>query len=160
MARLGYRVAFFADSDRPISPDCSSLKLAGIEVIRWEGEVSTEQRIAHDIPWTALQEIVNLAIEEHEPASVLGAVKDKLGERNRSIEPEVASWLSDGIDQERIRQAIGEAAMANEKTKRRGWFKRRDRGEALGLIIAKSLDQIQNTDLAKKLGQLETWCYG
>ncbi|MEW6229513.1 MAG: ATP-binding protein, partial [Bacillota bacterium] len=49
-ARLGYRVVFFGDSDKAITPNPHELRAAGADVLLWDGNMTTEQRIATDVP--------------------------------------------------------------------------------------------------------------
>ena len=61
LASLGYRTAYLGDSDVPINPDETELKAAGVRVIQWAENCAIEQRLCLDLPWSALQELVNLA---------------------------------------------------------------------------------------------------
>ncbi len=54
-----------------------------------------------------------------------------------------------------VREAFGEAA----KHKDAAWFKRMDKGIALGKMLACYLDQMQATPTIPTLLTLEKWCY-
>lgn len=67
LAKLGYRVAYFGDSDRDLNPSESEMQAAGVEaVFLWEGKVEIERRLCFDLPLDALKELINLAVELNE----------------------------------------------------------------------------------------------
>lgn len=153
LASLGYIVALLADSDTALSPDVEALQAAGVKVIQWSGTVSTEERVALDLPLVKLSQVLNLAIRWISEDSVLDSVCHQLGNNRRTIGNNIESWLSNGIPHGSIRTAIGTAAKEKE------WFKRIDVAEELGEIIARTLPTIQASDLSQKLTQLAGWAY-
>ena len=58
LAGLDYGVALLADSDKPLDPDEETLKGKGIDVFTWDGSVSIEERIALDLPWVGVMEML------------------------------------------------------------------------------------------------------
>lgn len=165
LAELSYEVAYFGDSDEPIDPDKNTLDLLGVRVLLWTGQVSVEQRICLDLPWDALQEVIDLAIEirgeitEDAEQSVLSRVANKLGWSGNSLNREINNWLSNGFDEVAIRKAIGDAAKGNNNKKAKGWFKEIAAGHSLGRIVARALPKIPDSALAKGLKELEDWIY-
>ncbi len=157
LSALGYQIAYFADSDRLISPTGEELTQAGICVIRWQGQVSTEKRIFLDLPWEFVQQAFNLAIEEHGSESVVAAAACQLKLDPRLLSENLSSWASQGIDGQEIRKALGSAAKGCGR--RPPWYKRTDRAARLADILHQSLPRITTSDLCAKLSLLENWCY-
>jgi len=153
--RLGYGVAYFGDSDQPISPDRQELESRGIHVVLWEGNASTEERIALDLPWHDLQQLVDSAIDEHGEQPVLSAISQRLGPTIVALGSSLNSWEAKGSSQEGIRRAIGKTA----KSAKHGWFKDLNSGEVLGRIVFQALPRIPQTPLASSLALIETWVY-
>ena len=156
-AGLGYQVAYFADSDREVSPSVADLTQAGVCVICWDDTLSTEQRIFSDLPWKLVQEAFGLAVEEFGAESVIAAVAYQLQRSPSPMTDVVDSWRNDGLQEQDIRNALGRAAKGADK--RPAWYKRYDRAEKLAGIVLKALPEITNSDLGGKLLSLETWCY-
>lgn len=152
LAELGYATALLADSDVTLDPSEQELAEAGVRVIQWDGSVSTEERVALDLPWTELRSILDLATQHFDPGSprtVLDAVALSLGAAPGTGPDE---W-SDGFADDDIRRAVGATAKA------RTWFKRTDLGEALGDKIVEALPVMGGTDLREKLDALAEWAY-
>lgn len=152
-AELGYRTALLVDSDATLNPSEAEIMAGGVRVFAWDGEVSTEQRVILDVPWPAVEAIIDAASElfdEEVPRAVSDAIGHRLGaEPGRGLE----EWLKSGFEANEIRRAVGQTAKAQ------GWFKRTDLGEALGNIVADALPQMDGTDLATKLNSLAEWAY-
>ncbi len=123
-------------------------------MIHWTGRVAIESRIASDLPWEALKEVVTLATEIHGEESVFDTICSSLGANRAAVGTNIDDWLQNSFSEEQIRNAIGVSA----KTK--GWFKRTDYGQKLGRIVAKALPSIPNKDLTLKVNQLGEWIYG
>ncbi len=157
LARLGYEVCYFADSDREVNPTVSELLQTGVDVIRWDGAMSTEQRVFFDLPWELLQQALDLAVELNGSESVLASVANRLGLKSTLASPEISSWRDASTTEHRIREALGLASKG--KKDRPAWYKRYDRAELLAKIVVKALPTVRNTDLCRKLQSLEDWCY-
>lgn len=165
LTKLGYKVAYFGDSDEPIDPDKTTLEKNGVKVILWNDRVSLEQRICLDVPWDHLQEVIDLAIEiqeertENGEQSVLDTIARQLGVQANCLSREVTTWTYIDRDEVTIREAIGKAAKRSNSKRGRGWFKDITNGAALARIIQSSLPSISDSDLAEKLEELEDWMY-
>jgi len=155
LARLGYSVCLFIDSDTldELNPDIAKLEATGVRLIYWEGCNAIEQRIALDLPWKALKKILVLAVEIKGEDSVFDKICSVLDTQRASLGTNIDDWLKSGLSEHQIRSAIGLSA------KRKGWFKRIDHGQELGKIVAKELPDIQDKDLALKVNQLGDWIY-
>ena len=156
LLKLGYPVALFADSDRRFEPGIDKLEEAGAAVFVWEGSLALEQRMANDLPWDALCQLVNLAIDEWGEDSVKDAVQARLANGAAIKSASLERW-TELVDETDLRTAIGEAAM---KAKGGGWFKRADLGEQLGAVVVEHWDAIEETDLRQKLEALRFWMLG
>ncbi len=155
-SRLRYEVAFLGDSDKPIKPNAKTLEENNAKVFIWEGGVCIEQRIALDLPWEGIVEIVREAMNEHGKTSVRDAVKYHLNGAWADLLDDPSDW-SDGVDEVSLRDAIGLAAKGSKN--RKAWFKRVDLAEGLGKIILQHTSAIQDTPLWRTIDVLRTWAH-
>ena len=156
LARLGYHAALFVDSDVPLDPSVTIASEAGVRVIQWADLVSTEERIARDLPDKDLERFVRLAIElvEYQEA-VLSAIGAQLPAGTARLEtPDVLSWVSPATPIDVIREAIGKAA------KKKKWFKGIEQGQRLGDLVGELLPQMGGSDTVAKTADLEAFAYG
>lgn len=153
--KLDYDVAFFGDTDKPLKPNEETLREAGVLVVVWDDNLCIEGRLAHDLPWDALENLVGLAVGNRDECSVLDAVRNAIGPECYELSGGPTSWRDSGIDEKTIRDAIGNASAS----KNNSWFKTLDLGEDLGKLAVNALPDIPTTDLAKKLQQIESWAY-
>ncbi len=151
---LGYDVALLADSDEPIEPDAATLKTAGITVVQWDGGVSTEERISLDLPFAALKELLEPVVRDRGEMSVEGSIAARGVPRRNSAPGDLDNWLASlGGTETELRVAVGTAA------KKGGWYKTVDGGKLLAASVAREFGQLGQSDTAKKLEELERWCY-
>lgn len=154
LRRLGYDAAYLGDSDEPIVPPPPELEAKGVTVILWDGGVATEQRVALDVTWEALQKLVGAAITELGTESVLASISSVLPVNLVPCGFNIDRWVEGSIGEAEVRQAIGTTA------KKRDWFKDLNRGRTLAQIVVEDLANIQGTELAKSLELLEAWVHG
>ena len=156
LARLGYETALFVDSDVRLDPPMTIASEAGVRVIQWADSVSTEQRIARDLPDEALERLVRLAIElAQDQEAVLSAIRAQLPTRMDPLEtPDVLSWVSPAAPVDVIREAIGKAA------KKKKWFKGIEQGQRLGDLVGELIPQMGGSDTVAKTANLENFAYG
>lgn len=171
MAKLGYQVAYFGDSDRgdELTQDNEMIN-AGVDIsFRWEGKTSIEERLCLDLPWEAFKKLVDLA-EKHNK-NVMDEICCDLNEKGGVCTNEIdLDTLKQEVSEDTLRKAIGKLAKGydvkdgkekKKKGKDRGeWFKRRDKSEDLGRLVAQYLDQMQDTATYRTLSALEQWAYG
>ena len=153
LAGLGYEVALLADSDKHLEPDEKTLRGKGIDVFVWDGNVSFEERIALDLPWEGVKEMLQFVIERSSEQCVCDAVNCRLGSE---LLDSLDSW-EDGVE---LRQAIGKYVKESrdgDNPKGKGLFKSMGGGKRLGDILVKYIEQIPQTDIAKKVCELRTW---
>ena len=155
--RLGYRTAFFGDSDKAINPTEEKLRSLGVEVVLWDGNMSTEQRIAKDIPITKLQNLVEAASETKGKRSCIDSCNAELTNlgvtSSELFETYIDDLLQNGMDEHTLRKAVGNAAKASR------WFKNLNDGEKLAKLVVEVLPDIANTPLWITLDVLEKWVY-
>lgn len=155
--QLGYDVAFLGDSDKPLQPDESTLRSAGVQLFLWDGSVSLEQRVALDLPWADVAAVVDLAISQWGEQSVRDAIQSRLPDQKTLPEGTPLQW-SKQVSEEVLRTAIGRSA--KEARDGGGWFKRVDLAEELAGIVLHNLDAIRDTDLVRKIDALRKWAHG
>jgi putative ATP-dependent endonuclease of the OLD family len=144
---LGYPVCFIGDSDRDLVPSPEEMAAAGICVLLWADGKSIEERVAFDLPWEGVLDVLELAVEERGEQSVRDSVISRVDRNGGLAGRAFREWQ----ESQPLRQAIGLAA------KNGSWFKRIDSGQRLGEIIYRYLDQIPATDLAQKPLALRQW---
>jgi len=145
--KLGYDVCFLGDSDREFVPDTAAMQADGIDVLLWADGKSIEERIACDLPWEGVLDVVALAAEEYGEQSMRGSITHRLGGNAALVQGDFRTWQ----DSQPLRDAIGLAA------KSAGWFKRIDTGARLGEIVCRYIECIAGTDLAQKITSLRQW---
>ncbi len=145
---LGYDVAVLVDSDAPgefSEVDANVLRERSVDVIKWDGDLSIEERIFSDIPYDYVLGCVDCA-ENMYGAGIIDHIQTQYGvgfDRNRN------NWE----DTTELRAAIGKAA------KNSGWFKRQDKAEEWFDILKDLTDRpdLAQTDFVQKIMQLRTW---
>jgi hypothetical protein len=145
LSKLGYRTAYFGDSDVP--PDVVGMQAAGADVFLWADAQAIEQRAARDLPWQAVISMLDHAVRKHREDTVRSWICAAHG----ATEALKRTPLLELADTNELRTAIGKIA------KDKDWFKSYDEGPVFGRIIAGSLERIPQTDLAAKLSALRTW---
>lgn len=167
LAKLGYQVAFFGDSDKvdELKALINEMKQNAINVILWgisgDKGVSIEERLCLDLPLEALAEVMELAIkvkiedDSLEQRAAVQSVWEKIYDHIKtSPHDQNFQALQNAISESDLRQGLGKAACKG------GWFKRRDKGERLAKLVTRYLNQMESTPTMKTLNELETWCYG
>lgn len=155
LKRLGFDVAYFGDSDEPLSVSEAELAKEGIGVFLWPDNMATEERACTDMTIAALERFLEIAVDRYTEATVREALKEPLGKVVPNGHCRVQSLIDDGYSEAAVRRAIGKAA----KSKKGEWFKDITTGEQLGNVIALQLGEITSTPLATTLAQLEAWVY-
>lgn len=142
--KLEYQVAWWGDSDlQPTDVKKKELKDLGITVIDWDNSANTEDRLFADIPWQGVMELVKHAIELYGEQSI--------GNQVKGMDANISSITTEWSDSPEIRKAIGKAAHKKE------WYKDITRGEKVGDIVSRYLNDITNTDLGIKISIIRKW---
>lgn len=155
--KLGYRTAFFGDSDKAIDPNEQIMRDSGTTVIMWDGQMAIEQRVACDVPLDIIQDLLNAAKDIKGDKSCLDSCKTelvRLGINQIAIDNiDINDWLQRGIQEPIFRAAIGNAAKISK------WFKNLNDGWRLADLVVTALPRITGTPLWNKLQELEQWSY-
>lgn len=154
-ASLGYRTAFFGDSDEPLNPDEISLNGAGVCTVVWAGGMSIEERVALDLPWDGFVAMARLVLEEHGEDHVQAKLAPQFGCQPREVPVDPEEWRTLFSDETTVRSAFAKAA----KEKKAAWFKRVDRAEKLGELVVRYWDVIAEKPLGAGIKQLKSWVY-
>ncbi|NOH12442.1 MAG: AAA family ATPase [Chloroflexi bacterium] len=158
--RLGYSVGLLCDSDKALTPSAEELQDAGIVLAQWSDELAIEERVCLDIPYKALRDLLDIAIERaakngKDTQTVYDAIGSQIGLDAGRFNGDMDELLVFIEDEDPIRRAFGNRA----KHKNHAWFKRIDYGERLGEVICSYLDDIAGTDLADKIGIIKGFVY-
>jgi len=149
LASLHYEVAIFMDSDKETSPSADELTQCGVTVFAWSGNVNTETRVASDFSSELLDKLIKLRVEW---GAQRNDVTRKLCEMMTEEYLPAQDWDTFFSTHEiKLRPAI--AQLSNSE----GWFKRVDKGEALGALIMESVNSSPATGLAKTIANLKEW---
>jgi hypothetical protein len=153
--QLGYPTLLLIDSDKlpQLKISVREMEQQGVVVVRWDNEMSTEQRIAADLSWEALKQFVSLASQRIGEDSTYDQVCLRLGKTRAEIGIDIDVWKTEHFSELQVRNAIGGAA------KECDWFKRIDLGEELGKLVSRDWANLADKDLALKLTQLQNWVY-
>jgi len=156
LAKLGYQVAYFGDSDCDLNPSKEEMEQNGVEkVFLWEDNLEIERRLCLDLPDDGLSRFIELAISLSDSEK---SFWDKLNSP-KFIEKCCQASLQNRIDSiegllSKPRQMIGCLADMCE------WYKRMDKGKELGRLVSKYLDEMNGKPTSNLLCELERWCYG
>jgi hypothetical protein len=154
LSNLGYVVGLLRDSDLALTQtESDALRVNGITVFQWQGSVATEERLFLDASVSAVEELLSIAFEYVGEDSVLASIANILGTKER-LPTAFSRWAIAGKSETDLRTAIGQAA------KKKDWFKLVDRGERVGLVLAKEVLRDGQSPTAKTLAEAEEWAYG
>lgn len=141
---IGYDSLVFCDDDnRSVDKDKENAIKNGIDIVLCDKGKAIEQQIFNDIPWQAVSELLDYAIQEHGEQKII---------------------TSNGIDSaDRIKKSIGEKQTEwREKlgnmAKSQSWYKCIHHGEQLGKVIVKYVSQMdKECTLRKEYEQIINW---
>jgi predicted ATP-dependent endonuclease of OLD family len=144
--KAGYDVCLFCDSDvQKVNEEKASLVSLGVTIIDSKMNKAMENHIFEDLPWGAIQELIEYRIEEKDEDSVKASVAAKYGgELNEN-------WK--GTDSDDLRTAIYKSSIVKKKE----WFKRTDHGEVVGNISLKYKLDLIGTRLGWQIDELIKW---
>lgn len=154
-AKIGYRTAFFGDSDKPLNPNETTLKSLGICTVVWAGGLSIEERVALDLPWNGFVAMAYLALEEFGEEHVQAKLAPLFRCQPRDVPVDPEEWKGFLSDEVAVRTAFAAAAKAEKSA----WFKRVDRAEKLGALVTLHWGDIAEKPLGKGIKQLKGWAH-
>ncbi|MDO9546411.1 MAG: AAA family ATPase [Pelolinea sp.] len=155
LANLKYRVTYFGDSDCDLNPSEEQMKAGGVEeILIWGGCVEIERRLCLDFPLTSLKEFIDLAVDlKGNSQSVWDKIYEQLPKNISLTRKQDFDTLVTEVEEATLRECLGKAADKGE------WFKRHDKGMALGKLLSNYLSDMQDTPTMATLNFLEKWCY-
>lgn len=153
LASIGFSVAYFCDSDVPPKPGYDEMTSAGVRVFLWPGEVCTEERLFLDVPLESLQSIYDLACQLNDEDACL---RQAQGQLSNNFNGEVETWIRAHSD-DLLRQGLAQAATPSEQKK--AWFKRWDKGKALGRLVLSQREALADPS-RETFNALEAWIEG
>lgn len=142
----------FCDDDvRTLDDICSSTQAKGIKIVKCDRGKAIEQQLFNDLPWSAVCELVDYAINEH------AGVKEILpmqGFSYKTVEELSAATTEEQVS---LREALANAAKSNSANNG-GWFKRIHHGEQIGKIWIKYLKELPaESTLKKEYDEIMKW---
>jgi putative ATP-dependent endonuclease of the OLD family len=156
LSEMGYQVCLFMDGDKldELKKILQDVKNSPIKLIHWNVQYSTERRLINDIPFESIEGLIDLLGRLHNKDDVLSAIISKLSNNQKVVGRTVEEWLHNNLSESEIRNGISRASKDN------AWFKRIDYGEELGGFIQSQFELMKETELLKKLTEIEAWIYG
>lgn len=148
---LGYRTALLRDDDKRPDPvkECS-FELGGGVVFRWRDGKKIEVEVFDSVPQTAIQHLLDLALEMFERQALDNQLKSASG--NAVSTTTIAAELSTGTLSQCARSALGAAA-----GKKSGWFKNISIMEGIGRdIIAPRFAELDE-EFRKVIKSVRKW---
>ena len=144
----GYDVCIFMDSDKDDTDENKQqMRGKGVPIFDWAKPNALEDQCFLDLPLSAIQEAIQIVVEEYGYASVSGKLSSDgipFFEDNGSI---TVSALT-----EEHRKALGKAA------KKKNWYKRIGLGEQFGRTVLNSIDNLApESALRKTITSLIEW---
>ena len=134
---MGYDSLVFCDDDnRALDKDKEEAVKNGVNVVLCDNGKAIEQQIFNDIPWEAVCELLDYAIQEHGEHTIIvsngfGNVEDIKGAKGEMQ----ITW----------REKLGDKAKSKQ-----AWFKNIHHGEQLGRILIKYIEKIDSESTIKK----------
>jgi putative ATP-dependent endonuclease of the OLD family len=155
---LGFEVTLLLDSDVvAVNEAAAKARDAGAFLVQWGEDFNTEAAICDELDVAGLTALIQLALHTAEDTEAAEqSLKSQLlksGAPSSSDQLNVASWLSDGFDLRKARNAVALAA------NKRSWFKLVHRGKALADFMLSRSD-LRGGALSRKLDLLREGVYG
>jgi predicted ATP-dependent endonuclease of OLD family len=148
LKELDLTVCVFCDSDdTKLKPTKEDLGKSEVKIFDCDNNNAIEQQVFQDLPWTGVKELIDYVIKNKK-------IEEK--QLKESIKSKYKGTFPDDFkntDNLEMRQAMGEASRIKDKE----WFKRIDRGEFLGSIVFKHLDNMKDKKLKGQLEGLSNW---
>lgn len=158
LAKLGYQVAIFMDSDVPLTPDTANqIAEAQVQIIEYGVGtlLNTEQAIFTPASDTHVQELIQIAQWNHGEDSINESLIAKLpGLNHLSVQGDVSGWSAiTQIPGPQIRLIVAEVA------KRKKWFKEQRYGREIAPVVWRIICHDHHSPLTGVFLALETWIY-
>ncbi|MCZ2903229.1 ATP-dependent nuclease [Burkholderia thailandensis] len=156
LATLGYPVALYRDSDRPLTPDeTRDIAAAGVVVFQYDGTMDTETALFTAASDAQVQALLDYARAEKTEESVAATLKA----RDAELTPETTSLAFNSW--EPLVTASGAALRATlaQIASKKNWFKELHSGRAIAPIAWQIVEQAPASAFSKCVRALEAWLY-
>uniref|UniRef100_UPI001594ADEF ATP-dependent nuclease n=1 Tax=Burkholderia vietnamiensis TaxID=60552 RepID=UPI001594ADEF len=156
LAALGYPVALYRDSDRPLTPDeTRDVVAAGVVIFQYDGAMDTETALFTAASDAQVQALLDYARAEKTEESVAATLKG----RDAELTPEMTSlafntWeLFVTADGAALRATLAEVAS------KKNWFKELHSGRAIAPIAWEIVEQAPASAFSRCVRALGAWLY-
>ena len=143
-----YDVCILMDSDKDTEDEKKrQMREKGVPVFDWDKPNTIEEQCFLEMPLSAIQEAIQIAVDEYG----CGQVSGKLSAERIPFTEDNGSITVSALAEEQ-RKALGNAA------KKKGWYKRIGLGERFGRIVLDNLDTLApDSTLRKTVMSLADW---
>lgn len=156
LARLGFPVAIFRDSDRDIPPnELIELAGAGVVVLEYNEPMDTETALITASDDTTVEKLLGVARTAKSDIAVQAHLRNVF----KNIGPEILASPFDlwsgatGQDGQILRRGVAKAA--SDKS----WFKEKNTGQEIAPIVWEVIQRADGSQLASCLSKVEEWVY-
>lgn len=155
LARLGYEVCIFVDSDVPLSDaNRTELGAAGVLIFEWPDKSSTEDILFKDISSEGAQSLLEIAYKESGDASlVITIIANAAGSTTIPTDPNCRTWRKFGKSSIDFRMIMASAINAKK------YFKRIEPAEEVGMVLSAELRAGGRMLASTTLDLVENWAY-
>lgn len=155
LARLGYEVCLFVDSDVPLSDaNRTELGTAGILIFEWPDKSSTEDILFRDIGPDGVQSLLEIAYKESgDTSSVITIIAKASGSTTIPTDPNCRTWGKFGKSPADFRMIIGSSIKAKKS------FKKIEPAEEVGMVLSAELSAGGIMSASTTLDLVEQWAY-
>ena len=138
----GYDICILMDSDKEDieGPKKQRLRFEGVSVFDWTRPYSFEEQCFSELPFAAIKEELQIAIEEKGADSIADCLMGKSIPFNRNN----GTIILDRLNKE---QCISLGTLAKDK----GWYKRIGLAEQFGNIVMENLNELGEESTIKKV---------
>ena len=155
--RLGYRVAVFMDSDKPVdATQEDAFSTTGGAVIRWPAPLALEDALFEGLPDDAIDALIERAIDLHGESVVDANITSKSAGLHTLAD--IQAERARGAYSEGTRRALGEAARTDgKKAGKTGWFKTIAYIEDVAFDIVLPCGKRCSADFKRRVVDLMKW---
>lgn len=163
LVQLGYPTLLVIDGDVTTNADAiQTARDQGADVVQWPVGSALEDVIVQALPIDGLQDMVDAVAADRTEESLRSSMASRLGVR--TLESSMVTDWFEAHSESVVRAAMAKAAKGAKSNGRKdesaAWFKREDRGEQLGAIVATHLPSITDQVLLAGLSTVSNFAYG
>lgn len=144
MIQCGCDAVTFSDNDIKDMDDLiQKANQIGLKMCMCDKGLCLEKQIFHDVPWDCVLELLSVAIELNDEATILSGSNYSHLDDLKEVEQQ---------EQTRLREYFGKKASTNN------WYKRVDKGEKMGDVVLKCFTKLNSdSQLYKEISSLKSW---